>query len=859
MKRYLLIAVVAIVVLVGAIFAFLSGRVDSFRPKIQAELQDKLKRPVMLGHLSLKLFPLSIEVDGFTLGDDPSFGSTAPFAAANKVFISAGLFSLLGGSPQVKDVTLDQPQIELIRNAQGKWNFSSLAGGSSSGGNNKFSLDKLEIQDGKVALTDAMHQQARTVYDHIDLKVTDFTQDKPIGVDLGVHLPGEGKQLAEFKGKVGPLSEGSNSSLPPVVGHISLEEVSIAAVNRFAAGALPDKTDSVLSGAADVDTSGGKIGAKGDLDFANTMIRGSKLDYPIKAKYDLAADQAFDNISLKSANVTLGSTNLEVNGTVNNAAKPAVVDLHVKTNDSSLTELAKLAGSLGVAFNPDYKIDGRLSLDVTAKGAMSAPQLNGNISLKNVSASGGEIKEPVSTPEIDLALTPQSIVSNTFTAQSGATSLNAAVTLMNYSSKDPVADVTLKSNGAQIAELLNIAKAYGVDATKGVNGSGALSIDVRAHGDTAHPDALTYAGTASFKEVNLTLPQLTKPVVLHSANAQFSQNSVALTNLSGGVGSTNLSGTLSANNFSAPIVQFALAVDKIDVDELQSLMAKTQAPEKTGTPGKASNSPSLLNSMTGGGTLTVNSIKSQQIVLSAVSTTAKLDHGLITLDPLSAGAFNGKVNGSLAADMRPTTPELLVNTKLSGVDANALMSAVSSMKNELYGSLGGTTKLKLSLAPGDALTRSLNGVVDFALANGELKNVNILGEISKFESLLGVGAKGSSSSGNTTKLKQCSGTLNIINGTATTNNLKAVSDDGTITANGSLNLVSDAIDMHMTALSIPVLVTGTTAQMHFAPDTQALAKAKLGNLGSTLGAITGKGKQSNPLGGILGGLGKKPQ
>jgi uncharacterized protein involved in outer membrane biogenesis len=158
------------------------------------------------------------------------------------------------------------------------------------------------------------------------------------------------------------------------------------------------------------------------------------------------------------------------------------------------------------------------------------------------------------------------------------------------------------------------------------------------------------------------------------------------------------------------------------------------------------------------------------------------------------------------------------------------------------------------------LTRSLNGTVDFALANGELKNVNILGEISKFQSLLN-GKTSAAGGGSSTQLKQFSGTLNVVNGVASTNNLKAVTGDGTIAANGSLNLVNDGIDMHMTGgtagIAIPVLVTGTTEHMKFAPDTQALAKAKLGNV---LGGLTGKNpdaKQANPLNSILGGFVKK--
>lgn len=851
--RYFVIALVVVVVILGGVLAYVAGNVDSFRPKIQAELQTKLNRPVTLGHLGLRVIPLAIRVDGFSIGDDASFGSARPFATAAKVYVSVGLFSLISGSPTVEDVMLDQPQIELIRNEQGKWNFSSLGGSSSTSSNSKFTLNKLQINDGRVALTDVMHKQPRSVYDHIDLQVTDFAENKKFGLDLGVHLPGTGKQLAEFKGDVGPLTKDAKTAIPPVSGRVSVEQVSLAAVNRFAAGALPPNTDTVISGETDINTTGDSLSAKGDLKFEDTTIRGAKIGYPIEAKFDAATDQALDNISIKSGDVTLGGTKFDLTGNINNAARPATVDVRVKTQDSSITEMAKLAGAMGVAFSPQYKIDGRLSVDLTAKGPVTAPQLNGNITAKNVSASGGEIKEPVSTPEIDLTMTPQSIVSNTFEAKSGSTALNVAFTLANYTTKDPVADVTLRSNGAQIAELLNIAKAYGVSAAQGMTGTGTLTVDVHAHGDVAKPGSLAYAGSASIDNAVINTPELTKPVGIRSAKAQFSQNSVALTNLAATVGSTTLSGTLSAKDFAAPTLEFALSADKIDTQELQNLAANTP-PAKGGAPQKPgnqqSNQPSALQSATGGGTLAVNTIKAQDIVLTGVSTKVTLNRGLITLSPLSATAFNGKINGTMTADMRQKVSECSVNAKLSGMDANALLSAVSTVKNELYGSLNAATNLKFALVASNELPKTLNGTVDFALANGELKNVNIIGEISKVSQFLKAGGT-PSPSGSSTALKQFSGTLNIASGVATTNNLKAVMDAGSLAANGSLNLSNEAVDMHMTAtvgngLTLPVLVTGTTAHMIFAPDMQGLAKMKLGNVSGALNGILGGQAPAKP-------------
>jgi AsmA protein len=257
---------------------------------------------------------------------------------------------------------------------------------------------------------------------------------------------------------------------------------------------------------------------------------------------------------------------------------------------------------------------------------------------------------------------------------------------------------------------------------------------------------------------------------------------------------------------------------------------------------------------------------------------------LITLSPLSADIFGGKASGSLAADMRPATPQSTVKIKLAGVDANSLLSAVSSVKNTVYGSLAADTNLRFALAPGNDLTRSLNGVLSFNLTNGVIKNVNLMGEINKIGKLLGTGG-GDSSGG--TELKKFLGTMNITNGVATTQNLTGALNAGTITGKGSLNLVSQDIDMHMTAalngassqpsggvlstvlatgkggLVVPVLVTGNMAHPNVTPDTAEMAKLKLSNLGGkglggALGGLLGQNpadaktkKSSNPLGGLL--------
>ncbi len=388
-----------------------------------------------------------------------------------------------------------------------------------------------------------------------------------------------------------------------------------------------------------------------------------------------------------------------------------------------------------------------------------------------------------------------------------------------------------------------MAKAYGVDSAQGMSGTGKLSANIHVQGPIAKTSELNYSGTANISAATLTAPSLTKPITIHSANAQFSQNSIAITGLSAAVGATGLQGSLSAKDFAAPDVQFALSSDKIDTADLESLSAKQQPAKPGGAHAAQSNQPSLIDRMTGSGTLAAGTIKAQEIVLTNVHANCKLNHGLITLSPLSASIFGGTENGTLTLDVRPVNPLCSVNAKFSGVDTNALLSAVSSAKNTLYGSLAADTNLRFALVSSNELPQTLNGTVGFNVTNGQLKNVNILNELSKVGKFLG---SAPAQAGSATALKKFSGTLNIVNGVASTNNLTAALDAGSLAANGTMNLVNQGLDLHMTAalasgtskavggtqvggflntalannkgeLVIPVIVTGTMAHPTFTP------------------------------------------
>jgi uncharacterized protein involved in outer membrane biogenesis len=914
--RKLVIAVVAVVLVLVVLMLLLPHIIDinQYRGQIQAQLQNRLHRPVQFGAMSLAVFPLRVEVRDVNIGGDPRFHSNLPFAQVGEMDISVKLLPLLSKTIAISSLTLKQPKIELIKDQAGVWNFASLgeapgvpatgapqptanaapaqqqpAAPSSAGGS--FSLDELKITDGQVAVTDLQKQQPRAVYDHIDLTVDDFAPDKQFSIDLAAHVPGKGAETLSLEGKAGPINQAQMLSTP-FDGKLKLNEVSLAGAQKFLNNAALEGTDAMISGSTDLVNSGGNMAAKGSLKINDAVVHNVQVGYPITADFDVADNLSTDVMQIEKGDVKLGSTPLSVSGTLNTHNTPGTADVNVSAKDASIEDAARLAAAFGVAFSPNAKITGQLSANVHAQGAMNNLALNGTINGRNLEVTGKDIPQAVKVPALDLTMTPQDIRSNPFTATSGATRLNGQMTIAQYTTPSPTVDATIKTVNAKVDELLNIAKAYGVSAVEGMSGSGAITLDLHATGPIKNTDAMTFSGTGAIQNATLKTPSLTQPVNVRNVNLQFTQNSVNLTNINASVGSTNASGNLSVANFQAPRLTFALAADKINVLELQKLMP----PGKPAPAKKASSSwslvptaeaapapqPSFLDTATGTGTISVGSLIYDRTTLTNVHSGVNLNHGVVQLNPLTGQIYGGQISGSITADLRQATSSFAVNAKLTGADANQLLSAVGSMKDTLYGTLNATVNQTFSTPASGDVTQTLNGPFSFTLTNGKLTKIDLVNELGKIAKF-GGGSKGY------TAISSMSGTFDVHSGVANTNDLKAALDVGSMAATGTINLVNEALALHMTAvldkafsqsvggtgvggylntalgnkngeLVLPVIVGGTMSHPVVQPDLQKIAQMKLNNIvPSAAGLLGGKGGAGDVLGSLLGGGGQAQQ
>jgi AsmA protein len=871
MRRVIIVVgILVILIVVAGFFAPALIDVNHYRPQIESRLRERLGRQVSLGPMRLSLIPLGFRVQNAVISDDPKFNNNRPFAKVQMLSVRPELLPLLRHEIVIKSVQLDHPTVELIRNRQGAWNFSSLGGNAPktppANKPNALTLDQLKIFDGQIAITDLQQGRPRAIYDHIDLSVSDFAPDKPFPLDARAHMPGAGEQVVALRGNVGPIERDAVVHTP-FDGRLELDGASLSGLQRFLNMEALANSDAVITGRADLKNSANAFASNGTFDIRNARIHGVDIGYPIGIDYRVNGDLNQSKADIQKANLKLGTTPISVHGSINGQAKPGQIDMTVQASNVSIAETARLAAAFGEVFNAKTNINGNLNLDVHAQGSTAKPVLNGSIEAHNVNITGGDLREPVNVDEVKLTLSPEAIQSNEFTAKTGHTSAAAQFSLGGYTSDSPKIDAKLNTGNADVQELLRIAHAYGISAVEGVNGTGSISINANVSGPVKQPERLTYSGTGAIRNTSLEIPSLAKPLAVRTADMQFTGGGVNLNNLEATVGQTTARGTVTVTNFSAPQLRFSLSANDINVAEWEQLFkvtgsAKTPAARPaTAQPGHGSvvtvaPQQSLVSRMTGSGSLTVETVVYDELTLKNVQATVMLDHGIITAKPLNANLYNGQETGTVVIDTRATPPTYTVDSKLQDVDANQLLSSISPAKQTVYGLLSANADTHFTTPAGaQSILPTLNGKVSLNLRNGKIANVDLLHELStiaKFQ-------KPGSAVEPATNVVQLSGNFDINRGVARTNDLKATIEGGSVAAQGTVDLAHEGLNLRLTVvlsqglsqtvggtqiggflntalannqgeLVIPVIVTGTFRQPIFAPDFESIAQMKVKNL-----------------------------
>ncbi|HWZ96698.1 MAG TPA: AsmA family protein [Candidatus Dormibacteraeota bacterium] len=384
--RIALIAVVVIVVIL-LIAPFLIP-VNKFRPTIEEKASEALGRKVEVGDLSLSLLTGSLTAKNLSIGDDPKF-SPSPFLTAKSLSVGVEIMPLIfSKSLNVTGISIDEPEVTLLRNPAGVWNYSSIGGSSkpvaansstssSSSSPTDISVKKLELKNGKIIVGNT-NSQKRSTYDHVNVTASDVSMNSKFPVTVSASLPGGG----DFKldGNAGPVDK-SDSALTPLDAKIHVGSLNLASTGfldpSLGLGGLVDLDSTIAS-------QNGSAETKGTLKLSKALLvqGGSPAGVPAVIDYGTKYDLKKNSGVITPSTVKIGSAVAHVNGTYESKGEETVVDVKLNGESMPAKDLEGFLPAIGVNLPKGASLNaGTLSTNLNIKGPTNKLVTDGTIGL----------------------------------------------------------------------------------------------------------------------------------------------------------------------------------------------------------------------------------------------------------------------------------------------------------------------------------------------------------------------------------------------------------------------------------------------------------------------------------------------
>jgi AsmA protein len=402
---------ILIVILILIIVPFLIP-VNKFRPTIEQRASAALGRKVTLGNLSLSLLRGSVGIDDLTVSDDPKFNS-GPFLTAKNVRVGVEMIPLIFSRQlNVTEVSIVNPQVMMLKDPSGKWNFSSIGGnssatpaqnnpqtgggansGSSSNSGKSLSVAKLSLENGQITIGNT-DSKKRSVYTDVNLTASDVSMAKNFPVQFSMNLPGGGTM--KIDGNVGPVDPTDAALTPQNV------KLTISGLNLTSTGFLDPSLG--LAGMVDMNaglvSQGGKMTTKGQLTLSKAVLvaGGSPSGVPAVINFDTTYDLRAGAGVLNPSSLSIGNAKTDLSGTYKSQGDDFVVDMKVNGQGLPATDLETFLPALGINLPSGSKLSaGTLSANLHVAGPTNKLVTDGTIGLFNGKLAGFNLGQKMSS------------------------------------------------------------------------------------------------------------------------------------------------------------------------------------------------------------------------------------------------------------------------------------------------------------------------------------------------------------------------------------------------------------------------------------------------------------------------------
>ncbi|WP_442514139.1 AsmA family protein [Pseudomonas promysalinigenes] len=187
--------------------------------------------------------------------------------------------------------------------------------------------------------------------------------------------------------------------------------------------------------------------------------------------------------------------------------------------------------------------------------------------------------------------------------------------------------------------------------------------------------------------------------------------------------------------------------------------------------------------------LAFGSLTLDKLPISDAQLQASAQGGLVTLQALRGGLYNGSFEAKGTIDVRPAVPQLGLNTKINRVPVEHFIKAEGkSQTPPVKGLLTLNSDLTATGNSQKALVDNLNGSANFTINDGVLVNANLEQQLCQAIATLNRKHLSGEPRGKDTPFQELRGSLVIRNGVASNPDLKARIPGLTVNGQGDLDL-----------------------------------------------------------------------
>jgi AsmA protein len=454
MRKWIILSAVLFVFCAIVVLALLNlnSLINRNKDYFLTQAEQALGRKVSVGDVGVTLWGgVGLTLRNFTMSDDPSF-SSSHFVSAEDLQLNVKLLPLLRKDFQVKRLILHKPVIQVIRNKEGKFNFSTLGKDKKEKQKEPEKAEKekeqktppalliavVDISGGEVHYVD---QKAGTDFraNQIDFKVKDFDLNRPFSAELAAALFSE-KQNFKLKAQIGPIGSHTDFSDVPLDGKADIDSLDFGKLKSTlpaVRAALPKDMDvSGIVTVKDLRLKGTlkKLSLKGAFDGTGAALNfGKTLRKAAGIPFIVSADGQYGNgfLRLGQTKAKLNTMELVGNGDIS-LGDITVLNLSLASNRFSFDGWEKIIPLL-----EDYQLSGNLEVQKTTvqgklgKGAM--PQIQGTLTLSGVSFKPPQFPKPIKDLDTRIDFNGQKAVLKDTTLSLGNSRIRLAAEIDRFS------------------------------------------------------------------------------------------------------------------------------------------------------------------------------------------------------------------------------------------------------------------------------------------------------------------------------------------------------------------------------------------------------------------------------------------